>query len=179
LLRVIILFLIACLLGIFVQSTMIHATMPSAAAPDIIVVLVVIIALQYRNISGVVGAFALGLLSDFASGQFVGPNAAAGVVVFGLVGAIASRVYADRSLAFMFIVFVCSLAKSATVGAMYLIYLSQYTNQIAQFSTLKVVVVEAVLTSLIAPVVLRLLVLGKPFPRAFHPARSAAYGGRG
>ena len=175
-LRTSIVFLIACLLGIFVQSTVIKATIPSATVPDIILVLVVIIALNVRSLAGLFGSFALGLLADFASGQFIGPNAAASIVVFGLVGTIASRVYADRSFALMILVLLCSIAKSLTVLLMYMLYLNEPAIEAWQSIVLERAVVEAVLSAVVAPLVLKLLLFGKPFPAtAFRSATSPTF----
>ncbi|HQH29116.1 MAG TPA: rod shape-determining protein MreD, partial [Oligoflexia bacterium] len=161
-LRLVCIFTLACLLGVFLQSTLIHGTVPSAAAPDVLMILVVIIALRVRTVGAVIGAFCLGLISDFASGQYVGPNAAASVVVFSLVGAIASRVYADRALALMVIVFLCSLAKSFTLFAIYSIYLDRYLLETLQYTFLRILVLEALFSSLVAPLVMRLLLLSQP-----------------
>jgi rod shape-determining protein MreD len=154
---------------------MIHDTVPAAAAPDIIMVLVVVLGLHFRTVAAIIGAFCLGLLSDFASGQFVGPNAAASIVVFGLVGIIATRVYADRAIALMLIVFFCSLAKSVTVVSMYLFYLDDYISELTRFPVLRTIGLEAVLSALVAPLVLKLLFLGKPFRHFLRSPGGSSY----
>jgi len=136
---------------------------------------VVVVSLKFRTVGGVIGVFLLGLLADFASGQFIGPNAAGSIVVFGLVGAIATRVYADRSTALMVIVFICSLAKSSALLLMYLFFLQGALGEYLQTVVLKTLVLEAVLSAAVAPIVLKLLLLGKPFPAVFRSPSSAAF----
>ncbi len=174
-LRACILFLLASFLGLIIQSSVIHGTIPSAPVPDMILVLVVIIALKFRSVAGLIGVFTLGLLSDFASGQYVGPNAAGSLAVFGLVGAIVNRVYADRGLALMVIVFLCSLAKSTVVASMFSLFLENSLSQVVQFSVMKLMLLEALLSAVVAPLLLKLLQVSKPFPAGFRPAGSGSF----
>ena len=65
-----------------IQGTLIKPLSPSAIAPDFILMFVVFLALYHPTAVGMVGAFLLGCAGDFASGEFVGPNAAGCVVAF-------------------------------------------------------------------------------------------------
>ncbi len=164
--------LVAGLMGLFVQATLIHSAFPAAIAPDFILVLVVLLALRERSLPFLFLAFLLGILSDFASGQFLGLNSAGMVVAFGLVGVISTRVYAERSLAIAFITFVCSIAKSAVCFVMLMIYISA---DVVTSSLWRVVFIEALLSALAAPILLYLLSLGVRSSRA----KGARKSGRG
>ena len=156
--RLALLYLIAALLGLFIQATMIHSSFPAAPAPDLILVLVLILAITYRTVPGLIGAFLLGLLADVASGQFLGPNAAGALVAFGIVGVLASRVFADRIVAVVFIAFFCSLAKSITVITMFTVYLN---DNLLGRDLIDIVLLEAAFSALVAPLVLKLMLAGK------------------
>lgn len=148
--RVSLVFLIAALLGLFLQGTLIHGSFPAAVTPDLVLVLIVVLSQRFRNVPSLLGVFALGLFADFASGEFVGPNAAAAIVVFALVGMIAKRVYADHGFTFIVIAFLCSLAKSATVLLLILLYTK---FEWPERRVLQTIVYEAGLTALFAPIV--------------------------
>jgi rod shape-determining protein MreD len=149
-------FFFVALFGLMFQASIIKTPFPSAISPDLIVVLAVILGLRYRTLFGLLGAFSLGLLSDFASGQYLGPNAAGAVSAFLLAGVIANRVYADKGLALFIIVSFCSLAKILVVLGMISGFLVKFSfdSEIA-FK----IFIEAVFSGAIAPLVVR-VVLG-------------------
>ncbi len=155
--RVGVIAIVAGLLGLLVQSTLIHSAFPAAVAPDFILVLVVLLALRERSVAHVCLAFALGILADLASGQFLGLNSAGVVVAFLLVGVISARVYAERPMAIGFITFICSIAKSSVCVLLLLTYVS---SGVLTNSLWKIVIVEALLSALVAPALLYLFNLG-------------------
>lgn len=155
--RLLMIFSFTCVMGLFFQAALIHSSIPAAPAPDFILILVVITALNYQNVFGMIGAFVLGLLADFASGLFIGPNAAGAVVAFSLIGVIASRVYADRGFGVMLITFFSCLVKSAVYAIMHVVYINGAMHEILQLSVLKLVLIEAALTALVAPLLYRLM----------------------
>ena len=159
--RTALIFGFVCLVGLFLQGSVLHGAVPSAPAPDIILTLIVMVGLYTRSVKGVLLAFALGLLADFASGQFLGPNAAGGVIAYLLVGTIARRVYAERGLAVVVIAFACSIVKSLTYLGMLLVY-----SQISQIGreTFYLVAAEAGLTGIVAPMVHWFLAWSKELP---------------
>ena len=152
--RLILTFLFVAFIGLFIQGGVIKSALPGAVAPDMMVVLVATIGLRYRSIPGLLGAFSLGLLEDFASGQYVGPNAAGVVVVFLLSGLIANRVYADKGVALFLIVFMCSLAKSLARVSMILLYVGRIAPD---NDALWVILSEALLSGICAPIVAKLM----------------------
>lgn len=149
--KVTLLFALACILGLFLQGT-IHSLDPYAIAPDIIAVLIISLALCYQNVFGLLLSFLLGLASDFASAQAIGPSSAGGIVAFGLVVLISQKVYAERKLALAILTLVSSLAKSVVSHLM----LAMYTGQnLFGISVLQKLFLEAFLTALIAPVIIQ------------------------
>lgn len=152
---------VACLFGLFLEGSVIHTALPLATAPDFILILVVLLALHTHSVPGVLGAFALGLFADFASGKFVGPNAAGCVVAYCLVSAIASRMYADKALAIVLITFLCSVAKSSMFALMQFIYVENVFQEVVWMDMGRQIVWEAVLTALLAPVLLKIVHWGR------------------
>ncbi len=153
-LRLILTFLVAGLLGLFIQSSVIRSSFPAAPVPDFLLILVIAVSRHFHTPLGAVGAFALGLLADFGSAQYLGPNAAGSVVAFYIVGLIANRVYADRAPALFIITFLCSLAKSAIAILFFELYLKDF---VLPAGSLRIVLYEALFSGLLAPIVLRLL----------------------
>ena len=172
--RVLVAFTALCFAGLFIQASMIHSTAPSAVAPDIILILTVILALYFRSVFALVGAFSLGILADFASGLYLGPNAAGCVIVFHVVGAIASRVYADRGFAVGLITFLCSLIKSLVCITFYLFYVEAAYLDLLKLTVLRLVFLEALFSGLVSPLVLKVLVLSKQLPQQHHGAGSSS-----
>ena len=114
--------LVICFIGLVIQSTVFHALSFSVVAPDFILVLVVYLALHHRSVLGVFGAFLLGLAADFASGQFVGPNAAGAIIAYNVALLISQKIYAEHPLALMLISSLCSIAKNCAFAAMIRMY---------------------------------------------------------
>lgn len=147
-------FLFVAFVGLFIQGGIIKSALPAAVAPDMIVVLVATIGLRFRSVPGLLGAFCLGLLEDFASGQYLGPNAAGVVIAFLLSGLIANRVYADKGVALFFIVVFCSLAKALTRLSMLLMYVGTVRPD---QDALWTIVFEALLSGVCAPIIVKLM----------------------
>ena len=152
--RLIFVFLVAGLTGLMIQATLVHSSFPAAVAPDFILILTVAVALYYHNVPGLVGAFALGLLADFASSNYLGPNAAGCVVAFCLVGLIANRVYADKVIAVFILSFVCSVAKTATAFLMLYFYVDGF---FLPAGGIRSAMLEGLLSAFFAPIVLQML----------------------
>lgn len=132
-----------------------HATVPEFVVPDILLVLVVFLGLFQRSVSGLSGAFSLGLLGDFASGVYLGPSAAGSVTAFMLSGLIANRVYAEKAPAVFFITAACSLVKNFTAMGL----LAVYVRDAALWNpnNWHVLFLEALLCGLLAPLCFKIL----------------------
>ena len=152
--RTVVLFVLFALIGLFIQASVIRSSFPSAVAPDFILILVVHLGLRFRSVSGLFGAFSLGLLADFASGRYLGPMAAAAVIAFCLAGIIANRVYAEKGPALMVISFLCCLAKSFTYVVLLFLYLGAVW---VGHELVLTMVLEAAITGVCAPFALAAL----------------------
>lgn len=140
--------------GLFFQGSVISSTLPQAILPDILVVLQVYISLKHRNVRGLFGVYLLGLLADMATGVYLGPNAAAAILIFATAGLLANRVYAERIFAMVFISFICSILKSITIASL-LMYYTNYEFVLMPF--VRLVLFEAFATAFCAPIVIRIL----------------------
>lgn len=153
-LRTIIVFAIAVVFGLFVQGTFVRSFAPGAYAPDIILILVVMVALSAPTTWGVVGAFVLGLLADFSTALFLGPNAAGAIVAFCFVVFWSRKVFADRWFAVSALTFVASNLKSIVCLIMFALYAGvDFLN----FNSLQILFVEALGSAFLAPIVMKLL----------------------
>jgi rod shape-determining protein MreD len=147
-------FIVACILGLIFQAVLVHGLVPSAIAPDFITVLVVYIGFHHRSPAGAVGAFALGVLEDSASGQFLGPNAAGAVIAFLVTVAVVEKVYAERTPALIGLVVFASLAKCFTVLGILAVYVR--VNLFGP-SAVWTMLAEALLSAAVAPLVVKVL----------------------
>ena len=152
------LFLLIALVGLFLQSVMRGELV--AVVPDIVLVLVVIVALLYPSVPGLLACYALGLLADFATARFLGPNAAGCVVAFALAVTVSNKVYADRLVGVAMITFLCSIAKALTLLSMLSAFLS--SHQPHAFAA-KTILLESLFTAVLAPPVVWLLGVGRSF----------------
>lgn len=151
-LRVVAVFVVSAFIGLLINATLVHSSFPGSIAPDFILILSVAISFFYHTPLGVVGAFLLGIAADLASGLYIGPNAAGCVVAFCLVGMIANRVYADKIVAVFIITSICSVAKSFTFLLLVFLYVP---DRVLPEDILRLVLAEALLSGLVAPLVLR------------------------
>lgn len=154
------------LFGAVLNAALIRTIAPSTVTPDFSLILTVIFALYFYSPAGVLVAFLLGIMVDFASAQFVGPNAAGCVMAFCAVGLIANRMYAEKWLALMIITFACSIVKSLTYVGFVSLY---FPTQIGE-SIRNTVLGEAFVTAIFAPII-----IGLVRKRAL---RSVAFGGK-
>lgn len=148
--------ILVCILfaGIITQAVFIHSVYPSAIAPDFVLILVVYLGIYVRSPLGIIGAFFLGLVSDFASGQILGPNAAGSVVACLLSMQLSNKIYAERGLALSVIGFIASIVKSLVFILMLTFYVP-FTLSVFKMS--QIVLIEALLTAALAPVLMAII----------------------
>lgn len=174
--RITAIFLFFTMIGLFISASVFHATFPAAVAPDFILILGVALAFYFPGKWGLLLAFSLGVLGDFASAQYLGPNAAGLVVAFCLVGMISNRLYADRFIALMILTFICSLAKSLTIFSMYFVFLPD--KRTIFYPLFQTILLEALITAIMSPIVLALLRSNKEIANssfAIKPNNPASY----
>ena len=155
--KVVAVFTTFCFLGLYIQGTLIKAVAPAAIVPDFIVVLLIFLALNYPTLSGLVGAFVLGLAADFASAVFLGPNAAGAILCFGLTVFISKKIYAENFVALGMLTVLGSLVKTGTV----VLLLALYAHVNALAGVVSYMFIEALLTGIVAPPTIKLLYFAK------------------
>lgn len=148
--------ILALIAGLVIESNVFHGADPSVIAPDFLVILVVYVGLTQKSPWGAGEAFLLGLASDFATGKWIGPNAAGAVLAFCLTVEISNRIFAERGPAVIVVAFLASLVKLVISALMIMLYSD------AQHLTAEILggmLFEAVFTAAIAPLVLRLFAM--------------------
>ncbi|MBL7661280.1 rod shape-determining protein MreD [bacterium] len=150
------------LFGLVVQTIFAHTFYPARIAPDIILILMVFVAVEHHSPAGVAGAFLLGLASDFASAQYLGPDAAAGIMVFLFITLVARNVYAEHALTFSILVAVALPLKKLTTAGLIAFYTNHPLNTALFFS--KNFAGELLLTVIIAPLVMFMLSKAQRIP---------------
>lgn len=152
--RVIIVYILATCFGLLVQS-LIHSNLSlSPVAPDLILVLVLELALDFPGIGGLLGAFCLGLFADTVSGRLLGPGAAGTVVAFYFFYFFSKRVPINGYLSVGIFCFLGTLVKSLVNLGMISIVANQFS---LDWRIIEQVLIESALTGLVGPVVIALL----------------------
>ena len=162
--RLILTFTVFAMLGLFVQGTLLPAASSDFITPDIILILVVALGLHARSIYGLLGSFFLGLIADSASAQFIGPHAAGALIAFWVVSYISQKVYVENYIGLMILGFLASLFKQGVYVLMMQVFVG---FELSLWKIIRVVMFEAVFTSILTPVVIWCLRLvdssSKPF----------------
>lgn len=158
--------LVVSFIGLALQATVVHTVMPRSIAPDILVIVAVYLGLMLPRPQGVLLAFVLGLCGDFASGQFLGPQAGGLVVAFAVTVLGSGKLFAENSLALGLLTLVASVGKSAFLLGMLAIYLG---SSHFGLSSLQSMLVEAVLSAIFAPLVFRVISFFAQSKRDFSP----------
>jgi rod shape-determining protein MreD len=153
-LRTILIFLILSVTGIYLQSSFIPRVFPFDIAPDFILILVIWVALRNEERAALLGSFFLGLLSDFASGIYLGPQALGAVLACALVQGFSRHVYADKFLSIAVVTSCASLIKQLSSRLLVLSFTG--FNSIHDFG-IYILIGQSLLTALFAPVVIQLI----------------------
>ena len=147
--RVFLIFLFFTILGLFIQGTLLPAVYPWFVTPDIILILILVIGLYVRNLRGLLAAFVLGVITDFANAQYVGPHAAGAIIAYWVVIIISQKVYVEHFLGLIVLGFVASFAKLVTYTSLIAIYQG---IDLPFLTGVKTVLLEALITALLTPV---------------------------
>lgn len=122
--RSIVIFTLAAMGALLVQSTVWHWLPLGGAIPDLLLVLCVYLGLHQHTVGGALGAFLLGYLQDSFSGSAAGLNAFAMSLVFALVYLTSRRLWVDNALSKVVLVFLASLVKTLAIAALLAAFLS-------------------------------------------------------
>jgi len=151
------LILLFCLLGIWIQGSLLRVFQSTAffgtqgLVANIPLIIVIFLAFHEVSVFGAILAFSLGLELDLFSGVRIGPWAGTLVMVYGFIACFAQRIYVESGFAAMFAVFFASLLASC----IYLIYVFEITGLGGLLVSR--ILGEALFSALIAPLVFRLL----------------------
>ena len=141
------LYFLIILASLTLQSTFLSLGL---VAPDLILILIVAVSINYQSIPGLLFCFFLGLIVDFSSGVYLGPNTAAYVGVFSFIAAVSKRLFADRIFAILALTFMASILKSLIIHS-FLFYFAK--SEIAA-SVVETILIEAVLTSVFSSILI-------------------------
>ncbi|MDR2337184.1 MAG: rod shape-determining protein MreD [Deltaproteobacteria bacterium] len=147
-----------CLLGVFIQSS--FASFPTLALikPDFLVMLVIFLSLKYRDIYGLLLCFFFGLIFDFASVLYVGPNAASAVISFLVVNYVGQKLFVESFMGLLILGFIVSLTKQLVYFSLIISWI-QPNIGIANLT-------ETLTTSVLTPFVVRAIsFFGKKTPQ--------------
>ena len=162
--RIILIFVVLSIVGLFLQSTVPPFGSHSFVTPDLVLITVIFIGLYVRSVWGVLGAFSLGLLSDFATAQYLGPGAAGAMICYWIVVFVSQRVFVEHFIGLIILGFLASLGKQITYLALLLGFVGL---KLTWWQISKTVLIEAAFTAVLTPmIVLMLHVLdnkSKPF----------------
>jgi rod shape-determining protein MreD len=124
--------------------------------PNLILIIVVYLAFHEVNSFGAFLAFLVGFEFDLFSGIRLGPWAGSCVLVFGLLACFAQRMFVESALATVVAVFFSSLAAS-------IVYLlCTYELHPLTSGRVLIILVEALFSAVLAPVVFRVLRVAIP-----------------
>lgn len=104
------------------QSTVFARLLPlTGVIPNLMLVLVVVLAVRHQGVRGVVGAFALGYVLDTFVGTTLGLHAFAFTVVYAVIVVLAQAVHVERGPAAVLAVFVAGCVHAlVTAGVAHL-----------------------------------------------------------
>ncbi len=156
--RTILLFSIAFFIGIFFQATLIHSIFPDVVAPDVLVMLVVFLGLRSRTPWGAFGAFLIGLGGDFASAKFLGPFAAGSVAAFLGTVFLASHLFSEKGFTVGMTGAFASIVKNIVAALLLLLFTGE---NFFVLSSLRMLLLEALVTAIFCPFVIHALSWGQ------------------
>lgn len=147
-----VIYLILMLLGLWFQSSVCAVFFQSyfGAIPQVIVILLVYLAFDFREVSDFGLAFFIGLSLDFLSGTLLGPWAAAAVAVYAICALLSRSVYADNKLLVALLCF-CVVIVAVIVNQLLVAHAPQM--QISSWNVLmSTTLKEALLTAVLSPI---------------------------
>ena len=148
-------YLVAGLVGLILQGSLLKIIIPYQAVPNVVLILIVHLSFFRQRNDGPLFAFLLGLLFDvFGSHMLLGPYAAASVVIYLCVTSISKRLYIESIMTLIFVVIVATFVFHGIATAI--------TSQFIASESLWVVMfhyapIEAIGSALIAPFIFRFL----------------------
>ena len=148
--RSLLIFAVAGIVAVVVQTTLVARVSFLPAAPDLIVTLCVYLGLHYHSAAGAVGAFLLGYLLDTFSGAVPGLYCLTMTLVFGMVYLVSKRLWMENPMSNIAAVALGSAVKICTVVLYFAIASTRTVNW---WFMLRTLAFEALFALVCAPAV--------------------------
>lgn len=111
--RGVFLLIVSILVAVVLQAAVLPLFVDTLFKPDLLLVIMVVLALRVSYGAGVPLAWFLGLLRDVFSGLFLGLGACTYLIIFLVIKSVADRLYAESGFLFVITVTVASFASVA------------------------------------------------------------------
>ena len=162
--RPLLIFAVAGIFAVVVQTTLVQRLGFLPAAPDLIVTRCVYLGLHYHSAGGAVGAFLLGCLLDTFSGAVPGLYCLTMTLVFGMVYLVSKRLWMENPMSNIAAVALGSAVKIDTVVLYFAVVATRTVNW---WFVLRTLTLEALLALVCAPAVFP--ALDSHLPRSTRP----------
>ncbi|HUR71247.1 MAG TPA: rod shape-determining protein MreD [Candidatus Limnocylindrales bacterium] len=164
--KLFLLFFLAAIFLIVLQTTFFHLLPMGPVVPDLILVLCVYLGLYHPSVGAAFGAFLLGYSIDIVSSPILGFNAFAMSLVYLAVYLCARSIWLHHPIVSSVVVLLAALVKGATMVLIWAIFLSVdgFWAGAARY-----VMWEALFAALLAPLVFALLRRGQHLVDRFTP----------
>ncbi|MET0692088.1 MAG: rod shape-determining protein MreD [Candidatus Binatia bacterium] len=159
------LFFLAAIFVLLLQTTLLHLLPISPVVPDLTLVLCVYLGLYHPTVGAALGAFLLGYSTDIVSSRIIGLNAFAMSLVFLTVYLSSRAIWLQNPLVSSLVVLLASLVKGAALVLVSAIFVSIEGFWIGAGWY---IIREALLAALLAPVVFALLRRGENYVDRFR-----------
>ena len=163
--RLFLLFFLAAIFVLLLQTTLLHLLPISPVVPDLTLVLCVYLGLYHPTVGAALGAFLLGYSIDIVSSRIIGLNAFAMSLVFLTVYLSSRAIWLQNPLVTSFVVLLASLVKGAALVLVSAIFVSIEGFWIGAGWY---IIREALLAALLAPIVFALLRRGESYVDRFR-----------
>jgi rod shape-determining protein MreD len=131
----------------FIQASILKTFLPAIPTPSLFVPLIVALAFYEVSTRGALFAVMLGVELDLLAGTQLGPSAAAFVAIYGVLSCCGQRIFIESAPALLVTSFVSSLIGN-TILSLFL-----YRHTAALSEQLFIIIIEALGTALLAPLV--------------------------
>ena len=163
--RLFLLFFLAAIFVLLLQTTLLHLLPISPVVPDLTLVLCVYLGLYHPTVGAALGAFLLGYSIDIVSSRIIGLNAFAMSLVFLTVYLSSRAIWLQNPLVTSFVVLLASLVKGVALVLVSAIFVSIEGFWIGAGWY---IIREALLAALLAPIVFALLRRGESYVDRFR-----------
>lgn len=163
--RLFLLFFLAAIFVLLLQTTLLHLLPISPVVPDLTLVLCVYLGLYHPTVGAALGAFLLGYSIDIVSSRIIGLNAFAMSLVFLTVYWSSRAIWLQNPLVTSLVVLLASLVKGAALVLVSAIFVSIEGFWIGAGWY---IIREALLAALLAPIVFALLRRGESYVDRFR-----------